>query len=315
MKEVCVRAFAPATVANVGLGFDFMGFAVEGAGDRVEMRLSRNEKTTIRLEGKYGHMVPGDPSGNTAGVACMALLTAIGSEQTGLDIRLEKNLPLGSGMGSSASSSAAALIALNRLLDDPFTVEELIPFAMEGERTACGTAHADNVAPSLMGGFVIIRGYDPLDIIKLRCPDDLFCALIHPHVELKTSDSRRVLRKDVPLADVTRQCANVASFITGLFRGDFDLIGRSMHDILAEPKRQQLIPGYELAREAAISSGAISCSISGSGPSLFALCKGKDSAVRAASSMQNALHQAGIGSDMHVTSVNAPGARIEHSCQ
>lgn len=311
MNGKSVTAFAPASVANVGLGFDFMGFALRGAGDRVTVACNEDgEEISIRMTGDYGHLIPEDPEKNTAGVAVYAFLRAKGCTGINLKIGLEKNLPLGSGLGSSASSSAAALFALNELLGNPFTTEELIPFAMEGERIACGTAHADNVAPSLLGGFVIIRSYDPLDIIRVRCPDDLYCSVIHPHIQVKTSDARRILKRDIPLSDVTKQCANVAAFITGLLTEDYRLMGRSMDDLLAEPKRIQLIPGFELLKKAAMESGAIGCGISGSGPSVFALCKGKAASHLVADAMKKSLSRTGMDSDILISPLNAEGAYL-----
>jgi homoserine kinase len=306
-----VTAFAPASVANVGCGFDFMGFAIEGAGDRVTIETDEtNSGIKVILSGPYGDLLPSAADKNTAGVAARAFLLALGKGDASITISLEKNLPLGSGMGSSASSAAAALCSVNAIFGNPLSSEELIPFAMEGERVACGTAHADNVAPSLLGGFLIIRSYDPLDIIKIHCPDDLYCAVVHPHIQLKTSDARRILRRDLPLTDVTKQSANVAAFITGILRNDYDLIGRSMHDLVAEPKRTQLIPGFVQAKIAALGSGAVGCGISGSGPSVFALCRGKDAAIAVAGEMARSFSVSGLGSDTFISTMNAPGAYI-----
>jgi homoserine kinase len=311
MNGRSVTAFAPASVANVGLGFDFMGFALSGAGDRVTVSLNGSTgDTTIIMSGEYGSLIPVEPAKNTASVAAIAFLKAKGYEGKGLKIELEKNLPLGSGMGSSASSSAAALFALNELLGNPSTTGELIPFAMEGERIACGTAHADNVAPSLLGGFVIIRSYDPLDIVRIKCPDELYCAVIHPHIQVRTADARRILKREIPLGDVTKQCANVAVFITGILREDYDLIGRSMDDLLAEPKRIQLIPGFDNAKKAAIGTGAIGCGISGSGPSIFALCRGEALSFKVAEAMKGSLMDSGLESDIFISSLNAQGAYL-----
>ncbi len=306
-----ITAFAPATVANVGLGFDFMGFAVTGAGDRVTISVSGlDRKTRLRRGGPFGSLIPADPEVNTAGVSARAFLDKYGEPGTGLDIYVEKNLPLGSGLGSSASSSAASVLALNEIFGNPFPLDELILFAMEGERAACGTAHADNVAPSLLGGFLIIRSYDPLDIIRLKCPDELYCAVIHPHIEVKTSDARRILKHEIPMGDVTRQCANVATFITGLIKEDFTLLERSMHDLLAEPRRINLIPGFEEARKAAMETGATGCGISGSGPSVFALCRGEEVAKPVSRSIQKAFMNAGLESDVFISPMNSPGACI-----
>jgi homoserine kinase len=310
-KNMSATAFAPATVANVGCGFDIMGFAVKDAGDKVTITLdSDSANNRITMSGTYGSLIPPERVKNTAGVAVDAYLKATGNKGIKTAIALEKNLPLGSGMGSSAASAAAAVFALNHLLGNPLTTTELIPFAMEGERVACGSAHADNVAPSLLGGFVLIRSYDPLDIIRVRSPDDLFCTIIHPHIQLSTSDARRILRKDIPLKDVIRQSANAAAFMTGMITEDFGLMGRSICDLLAEPKRSQLIPGFDKARQSALDSGALGYGLSGSGPSVFALCKGESSAKVVAQVIRESFAEAGLNSDMFVSRLNAPGATI-----
>ncbi len=306
-----VTAFAPATVANVGCGFDIMGFAVKDAGDKVTIRLQKDkDDSRIAMSGSYCGLIPPEREKNTAGVAVNSYLAATGNTGIKLGISLEKNLPLGSGMGSSASSAAAAVFALNHLLGNPLTTTELIPFAMEGERIACGSAHADNVAPSLLGGFILIRSYDPLDIIRVKSPVELYCTIIHPHLQLSTSDARRILRKDIPMRDVIRQSANAAAFMTGMITEDFDLMGRSICDLLAEPKRSQLIPGFEQAKLAALSSGALGYGLSGSGPSVFALCKGESIARQSADVMQKAFSDAGLVSDKFISQLNAPGASI-----
>jgi homoserine kinase len=306
-----VTAFAPASVANVGCGFDIMGFAITNAGDKVTVtRQEESRNSNINMCGRYAGLIPPERDKNTAGVAIDAFLKATGNTGMPLSITLEKNLPLGSGMGSSAASAAAAVFALNNLLGNPLTTSELIPFAMEGERVACGSAHADNVAPSLLGGFVLIRSYDPLDIIQVKSPDELFCTIIHPHIELRTSDARRILRNDIPIKDVIRQSANAAAFMTGMITEDFDLMGRSICDLLAEPKRSRLLPGFEQAREAALGSGALGYGLSGSGPSVFALCKGEAAARTVANAIQKSFSGAGLMSDIFVSQPNAPGARI-----
>ena len=306
-----VTAFAPASVANVGCGFDIMGFAIEGIGDKVTLTRENDEnESDIIMTGPYGNLIPAEWNRNTAGVAVKAYLEATGNTKVRLKIALEKNLPLGSGLGSSASSAAAAVFALNNLLGNPLTTIELIPFAMEGERVACGSAHADNVAPSLLGGFVLIRSYNPLDIIQVKCPDELYCTIVHPHIQVKTSDARRILKHDIPMNDVIRQTANAAAFMTGMINEDFNLIGRSIHDLLAEPKRTQLIPGFEQAKQAALDAGATGCGISGSGPSVFALCKGEMISRQVAEVMKIAFSVAGLASDTFVSPLNAPGATI-----
>lgn len=305
-----VTAFAPATVANVGCGFDIMGFALTGIGDRVTITLQADNFTSMILRGPYAAGISAEYHKNTAGVAINHFLNAGGYRDIRPGIALEKNLPLSSGLGSSAASAAAALFALNDLLGNPLTVKELIPFAMEGERAACGTAHADNVAPSLLGGFVLIRSYDPLDIIQITSPDDLYCAVVHPHIEIRTSDARRILKHDIPIGDVTKQSANSAAFIAGLFTEDYELLGRSMNDLLAEPKRTQLIPGFDRAKRAAMDAGAIGCGISGSGPSVFALSRGEIKSSRIAEAIKRSFLEAGLDSDAFVSPLNAPGAHI-----
>ncbi|MFA5816635.1 MAG: homoserine kinase [Bacteroidales bacterium] len=306
-----VTAFAPATVANVSCGFDIMGFAIKGPGDKVTLSLqSDNADSPVTLSGPYGHLIPSERLKNTAGVAVNAFLKATGNVQLHPGIALEKNLPLGSGMGSSAASSAAAVFALNHLLGSPLSTRELIPFAMEGERIACGSAHADNVAPALLGGFVLIRSYSPLDIISITCPDELYCAVVHPHIELQTTDARRILKNDISMADVIKQSANAASFMVALSQKDYDLLGRSMHDLLAEPRRTQLIPGFDSAKQNALNAGAIGCGISGSGPSVFALCRSESTANIVAKGIQQGFLEAGLASDTFVSPFNAPGTCI-----
>jgi homoserine kinase len=311
MENNSVTAFAPATVANVGCGFDIMGFALKGIGDKVTITLRQNKDDPfISLSGSYASMIPAERHKNTAGVAVDAYLAAAGKTGIMLSVSLEKNLPLGSGMGSSAASAAAAVFALNSLFGNPLTGTELVPFAMEGERIACGTSHADNVAPSILGGFVLIRSYKPLDIIQVKCPDELFCTVIHPHIQLNTSDARRILKRDIPLKDVITQSANTAAFMTGIIKEDFGLIGRSICDLVAEPKRTRLIPGFDRARRAALETGAIGCGISGSGPSVFALCIGENASWQVAEVIKNIFSEEGLASDSFVSTLNAPGAFI-----
>jgi homoserine kinase len=311
IKNKSVTVIAPASVANVGAGFDIVGFALDGTGDRVTVTLDEDGNNgDVMNSGPYGNLIPVSRLQNTAGVAVDAFLVATGRRDAAIRISLEKNLPLGSGLGSSASSSAAAVYAVNILLGNSLPVDQLVPFAMEGERIACGTAHADNVAPALLGGFVLIRSYDPLDLIRIKCPEDLFCAVVHPHIELKTSDARRILKRDIPIGDVIKQTANSAAFIAGMISADYDLIGRSMTDLVAEPKRTQLIPGFLTAKKAAMDNGALGCGISGSGPSVFALCRGEEPAGKLAEAIKIAFNMEGLESEGYVSSLNAPGASV-----
>jgi homoserine kinase len=304
-----VKAFAPATVANVSCGFDILGFAIDAMGDTVE--LFRKEKPGLKvvsIEGDQGRL-PYEVEKNTCAVAIQAMLDELG-EHVGFDIYLKKGLPLGSGMGSSAASAVAALIAANHLLGDPFEKKSLLPFAIAAEKAACGAGHADNVAPSLLGGFVLIRDYHPLDVIKLHVPDGLYCALLHPHFELKTSDSRSVLREQISLKHSIIQSGNVAGFIAGLYQEDFELISRSLRDVIAEPYRAVLIPGFYEMREALKSIGALGMGISGSGPTLFALCKGSEKAAEIRKAAEEIYQRVGLGVDVYFSEINSRGAYL-----
>jgi len=304
-----IRVFAPATVANVACGFDILGFAVNAPGDEVELRLTDNGSVRIiQITGDDGRL-PSDPESNTAGVAVLGLLEHLNSSQ-GIDITLHKQMPLGSGMGSSAASAVAAVYAANQLLENPLEPGELLPFAMEGEKLACGTAHADNAAPGLLGGFVLIRSYEPLDVVPIPTPENLYCTLLHPMIEVLTDDARKILKKRIMLKDAIVQWGNVAGLITGLITKDFPLIGRSMHDVIIEPVRSVLIPGYDDIKESAIRAGALGCSISGSGPSLFALSTSRETAEAAGSAMQEACTGQGIESQVYISQVNQEGPRI-----
>jgi len=304
-----VKAFAPATVANVSCGFDILGFAIDAMGDTVELiRKDEPGLTVVSIEGDEGRL-PYDVEKNTCAVAIQAMLDELG-QQVGMDIYLHKGLPLGSGMGSSAASAVAALVAANRLLGDPFEKKALLPFAIAAEKAACGAGHADNVAPSLLGGFVLIRDYHPLDVIKLHVPDGLYCSLLHPHFELKTSDSRSVLRDQISLKHSTIQSGNVAGFIAGLYREDFDLISRSLKDVIAEPYRAVLIPGFYEMREALKSIGALGMGISGSGPTLFALSKGSEKAEEIRKAAEEIYLKVGLGVDVYFSAINTRGAYL-----
>jgi homoserine kinase len=308
MKKT-VRAFAPATVANVSCGFDVFGFAVENPGDEVIITLKDEPGVVMkRIEGDGGRL-PLEAEKNTASVAVIAFLKAIDGQQ-GVEITLKKNLPLGSGMGSSAASSVAALVGINHLLGEPFQKKELLPFAMEAERIACGAAHADNVAPSLFGGFVLIRGYHPPDVVSIPTPENLFCTLVHPQLELKTQDSRQVLRASIPLKDAIVQWGNIAGLVAGLMKPDFGLISRSLKDVIVEPVRSMLIPGFDGIKETARENGALGSGISGSGPTIFALSQDEETAVRVGQAIVSEFRKFKLNSDVFVSRINPRGATI-----
>lgn len=307
-----MTAFAPATVANVSCGFDILGFAIDDLGDKVTVELKEEVGLTVkRIEGDGGKL-PLEADKNTCTVAIQAMLDALGTSK-GMEISLEKGLPLGSGMGSSAASAAAALVAANELLGKPFEKNDLVPFAMEAERMACGAAHADNVAPSILGGFVLIRGYDPLDMVKLPVPKGLYCTLVHPHLELKTADSRSVLRQQISLKEATVQSGNIAGLIAGLYVSDYGLISRSLKDVIAEPSRALLIPGFYELREAVMDLGALGSGISGSGPTIFILSQGRNTAIQAGEASKAVFEKIGLGVDIYVSEVNDRGAYVQTS--
>lgn len=308
MKE-SIRAFAPATVANVSCGFDILGFAIDEMGDQVEVSFSKTPGLkVVKIEGDGGRL-PYEADKNTCTVAIQSMLNHLGYKK-GMEVSLFKGLPLGSGMGSSAASAAAALVAANALLGFPFDKKDLVKFAVEAERIACGAAHADNVAPSLLGGFVLIRDYEPLDVIKLPVPKGLYCTLLHPHLELNTSDSRSVLKKQISLKDSTIQSGNIAGLIAGLFQEDFDLISRSLKDVIAEPTRALLIPGFYELRDAIQSIGALGSGISGSGPTIFVLSPSKDIANQVGAKGCEVFNKIGLDLDIYISEVNDRGAYV-----
>jgi homoserine kinase len=307
--EKSIKVFAPATVANVTCGFDVLGFAVNSPGDEVIIRRRAKPGIVItKITGDEGKLTK-NPGENTVSVSILKMLDKLESDY-GFEIELHKKMPLGSGLGSSSASTVAGVFAANELLGKPFKQQELLPFAMEGERVACGSAHADNVAPALLGGFVIVRSYTPLDVVKIPTPDKLFASIIHPHIEVRTKDARSVLRKDLSLHDAIKQWGNVAGLVSGLILSDYSLIGRSMHDVVAEPYRSALIPGYYEVKQSALDAGALGAGISGSGPSVFALSDNEKTAKKVAEAMSKAFTEIGIGNDVFVSKVNEKGPVI-----
>lgn len=305
-----IRVFAPATVANVGPGFDVFGFAVEQPGDEVVATLSDKPGVrVIEITGDNG-LLSKDADKNTAAVAVSAFLQHLKSDQ-GIELAVHKKMPLGSGLGSSAASAVAAVVAANELLGAPLSRRELLPFTMEGERVACGAAHADNVAPSLLGGFVLIRSYDPLDVIQISVPEKLWCTVVHPHIEVRTEDARRIMPKEISVKLGIAQWGNTAGLIAGLCMSDITLIGRSLTDHVAEPARSQLIPGFYDVKRAALSAHALGSSISGSGPSVFALSDSQEKADAIGDAMQRIWSDThALESDIFVSQINTVGPRI-----
>jgi len=309
MKE-SVKVFAPATVANVVCGFDVLGFAVDAPGDEVIMRRKAEPGVVItKITGDEGRL-PMEASKNTVSASVQDYLAHIGRQDVGVEIELHKKMPIGSGLGSSSASTVAGLYAINTLLDEPLSRMDLVPFAMKGEELACGSGHADNVAPALLGGFILIRSYEPLDLIKLPYPESLYCAIVFPDVDVPTRDARRMIRDKIYLKDAVTQWGNVAGLVSGLFTKDIDLIGRSMIDVLVEPVRSILIPDFYKLREIAMGLGAVSFGISGSGPSVFSFARDKETADKITSAIKKHLTALQIGCQTYVSPINGEGPRI-----
>ncbi|MGJ8659267.1 MAG: homoserine kinase [Cellulophaga fucicola] len=302
-----IRVFCPATIANVSCGFDVLGVALDSVGDEMVIRKTTKKGITItKLEGQD---LPLETHKNVAGVAGLALLAAT-DYSGGFEIEIYKNIKAGSGIGSSAASSTGAVWAMNQLLGKPFSNLELVQFSMKGEELASGVQHADNVAPAIFGGFTLVRSYNPLDIIKINTPKELYATVIHPQIEIKTSDSRKILKTTISLADGIKQWGNVGGLIAGLYTEDYDLIGRSLEDYIIEPIRSILIPAFDNVKNASLEAGALGCGISGSGPSIFALSKGKENAKKVANAMQDIYNKVGIPYDIHVSRVNLEGVKV-----
>ncbi len=303
-----IRVFAPATVSNLGSGFDIIGFPVENVGDTV--KVTRNTQQVVRITDISGYKeIPSEASKNVASFAVIKLLEKLG-ENTGFDIAIEKVVKPGSGIGSSASSSVAAVYAVNELLGQPFTDNELIELAMEGEGLASGGKHGDNVAPALLGGITVLRSYTPLDVIRIEPPEQLRVVLLHPQIEIKTKEARDILPKQIPLEAAIHQWGNVAGLVSGLYTADYEMIGKSMEDVIVEPRRSSLIPGYDQLKSAALTAGALGCTISGSGPAVFALARGDKAAGKVENAMKEAYNKHEIPFNVYSSSISLQGAMI-----
>ncbi len=302
-----IKIFSPATIANISCGFDILGLCLDTVGD--EMVIRKVPEKGIKITKIVGQDLPTNTENNVAGVAALALLENIDVE-VGFEIEIYKNIKPGSGIGSSAASSAGVVFAINKLLGDPFSNKELICFAMQGEKLASGTAHADNVAPAILGGFTLIRSYDPMDVLKINAPSELYATVIHPQIEVKTSDARSVLKDHVSLQKMVKQMGNLGGVISGLYTEDYQLISRSLHDEIIEPDRSILIPKFNEVKKRAIDAGALGAGISGSGPSIFALCKGKETATKVGEVMAEIYTSIHIDFDIHVSNINHEGIKI-----
>jgi homoserine kinase len=308
-----VTAFAPATVSNVACGFDVLGFALDAPGDEVTARLTDAGVRIDDILGDGGRL-PRDAAKNTAGIAALALLTRLG-ERRGVALTIRKGLPLSSGLGGSAASAAAAVVAVDAVLGSRMPIETLIACALEGERLGAGSAHADNIAPSLCGGLVLVRCPDPPDVVRLPVPAGLTAVVVHPDLEIETARARALIGDTVRLADAVRQWANLGALVDGLYRGDFALISRSLEDTIAEPRRASLVPGLAAIKRTALDAGALGSGLSGSGPSIFALCASREAATRVADAMTAAV-RAEIGGDVqtYMSPIASQGARVLSTC-
>ena len=309
MTDRVVTAFAPATVSNVACGFDVLGFPMEEPGDFVTARFTASGVQIDEIIGDHGRL-PREAEKNTAGVAARAMLEAAG-DRRGVALTIRKGLPLSSGLGGSAASAAAAVVAVNALIDGNASIDTLVRCALEGEGLGAGGAHPDNIAPAICGGFVLVRHPNPPDIVRLPVPAGLTVVVVHPDLEIETARARALLGTTVPLADAIRQWANLGALVHGLHIGDFALISRALEDSIAEPRRAPLVPGLAAIKRAAVDAGALGCSLSGSGPSIFALCRDRATADRVAPAMTAAVSkEIGGESQTYVSSISTRGAHV-----
>jgi homoserine kinase len=301
-------AFAPASVGNVGIGFDILGFAVDALGDRITVKRAAEPGVRITSISGVPEELPLEPERNTAGRALLALNVAV-RPSFGFEMSIQKGIPLGSGLGGSAASAVGAVVAANALLDRPLEKLELLKFAMQGEAVASGSMHVDNIAPSLFGGLVLTVGIDNPRVKRIPVPRGIRAVIIHPHMFLSTREARSILKRDVAMADFVWQTANLAGFISGCYTDDLDLIREGLNDVVIEPQRKKLIPGFSAVRAAAMAAGALGCSISGAGPTMFAWAPGETAeAVR--SGMVAAFASHGVEVDHWVVPVDSEGARV-----
>jgi homoserine kinase len=304
MNEITV--FAPATVSNVVCGFDCLGFALHQPCDEMTVRLTNEKSIKIRHSDDFG--LPEETEKNVAGVALSALLDEV-EEAIGFEVEITKKIKPGSGIGSSSASATGAVVAANKLLNDRFSLDELAEFALAGEFIASQGRHADNVAPCLYGGFVLVRAVNPLDVVRLEFPK-IFATVIHPQIEIKTSKAREILPKDVPLKAAVNQWSNLGAFVSALSKGDYDLISRSLQDFIVEPVRKSLIPHFDELKTASLESGALGGGISGSGPSVFMLSETVETAQTVEKSMREIYARTDIDFNIYVSEINAEGVKF-----
>jgi homoserine kinase len=301
-------AFAPASVGNVAVGFDVLGHSFQAIGDRVTAR--RIAERTVRIASISGTTadLPKEPERNTAGMGVLSMVRDLGLD-FGIELSIEKGIPLGSGLGGSAASAVAAVVAADALLPQSLGKLELLKFAMKGEQVASGTIHVDNIAPSLFGGLVLTVGIDNPNVKQIPVPAIVRCVLVHPHMMLSTRAAREILNRSIDLSNVIWQAANLAGFLTGCFTGDLQLIRESLEDVIIEPQRKVLIPGFQAVKDGAMANRAMGCSISGAGPTIFAWCEVQD-AERIRDAMVAGFTANGLESDAWISTLDPSGARV-----
>lgn len=302
-----IRIFSPATVANIACGFDVLGLCLDSVGD--EMLIHKVKQKGVRITKITGQKLPLEASKNVAGVAAMALLEAINCDY-GFEIEIIKKIKPGSGIGSSAASAAGAVFGINALLGYPFDKQELTKFAMQGEKLASGTAHADNVAPALFGGFTLVRNNNPIDVVSLPSPKDLWITILHPQITIKTSEARSLLPQEITLQTATKQWANVGAFVSALYKEDCQLLSKALVDYVATPYRSKNIPYYNELEAVALANNAIGFGISGSGPSMFAMAKGKVDALKIQTVLSKKYTETAIEFNCFISKINPTGIKI-----
>ena len=302
-----IKIFSPATVANVACGFDVLGFCLDSVGD--DMVIRKTDKKGIHITKINNFDLPYEAELNVAGVSALAMYDAI-DVNFGFEIEIYKNIKPGSGIGSSAASAVGSVFGMNELLGKPFNKIQLTEFAIKGEALASKCEHADNLAPALFGGFTLVKSIAPLQILEIPSPDDLYATIIHPQIEIKTSESRAILPKEVPLSDAIAQSANLGSLVHALHTNDYKLISNSLHDVIVEPYRSQLIPHFNEVKLAVLKAGALGTGISGSGPSIFSLSKGEETANKVKDAIEKVYSKTGIDFEIHVSKINVKGVKI-----
>ena len=302
-----IKIFSPATVANVACGYDVLGFCLDAVGD--EMLIRKVDKKGIRITKIEGFELPFKTELNVAGVSALAMYETL-QPDCGFEIEIYKNIKPGSGIGSSAASAVGSVFGMNALLGSPYNKTELTQFAMKGEALASKCEHADNLAPALFGGFTLVKSLSPLEILEIPSPDNLFATIIHPQIEVKTADSRAILPKEVKLQDAIVQWANFGSLIHSLHTSNYQLMKRSLHDAIIEPHRCKLIPFYKEVKYVALKSGALGTNISGSGPSIFSLSEGIETASLVSDAIKKVYSNTGINFDIHISKINTEGIKV-----